>query len=475
MTVSRILKSKQSTLYLFALAYAMLVLTTSQYVFFWDTVQLGSKHAHFYFETSFTQLFLPNDIDSGHIPVFGMYLATVWLVFSKSLLASHLAMLPFVLGIVWQANKLLSSVLPVKLVPVALAVTLADPTLLAQCTLISPDVPLVFFFLLGLNSIRSDQRIYLSLAILGLFLTSMRGMMVAFALLLFDLYFNFFKAVIQRNFARLIRMSVPYLPGFVIFLIYTILHSQHAGWVGYHSDSPWSTEFDAVDITGVLRNLGLLGWRLLDFGRIFIWIPFVAIAYRMYTSKVITESTRTLAIALLMTLGALTIMTVWFANLIAHRYFMPAYLLFAVLTLKMMSEYLDTRRFRLIAAILTLGLLSGNFWVYPDKIAMGWDSSLAYLPYNDLRSHAIDYLDSRNIPLEDVGTAFPIKGALKYHDLSDRQSILPEKSPGQYSYLLYSNISNDFTDDEIDQLNELEEIWRGERHTVKMILYKTTK
>jgi hypothetical protein len=41
-------------------------------------VQLGSKHADFYFSSHFSGLLLPNDIDSGHIPTFGLYIALVW-------------------------------------------------------------------------------------------------------------------------------------------------------------------------------------------------------------------------------------------------------------------------------------------------------------------------------------------------------------------------------------------------------------
>jgi hypothetical protein len=73
-----------------------------QYSFFWDTVQLASKHAHFFYETDFRSIILPNEIDSGHIPTLGFYLALIWKIAGKTLMVSHLSMLPFVIGIVCQ-------------------------------------------------------------------------------------------------------------------------------------------------------------------------------------------------------------------------------------------------------------------------------------------------------------------------------------------------------------------------------------
>ena len=51
---------------------------------------------------------------------------------------------------------------------------LADPTILSQVTLVSPDVPLVFFFLLGTNSLIENKKALLTLSILALFLINTR-------------------------------------------------------------------------------------------------------------------------------------------------------------------------------------------------------------------------------------------------------------------------------------------------------------
>ena len=161
------------------ITFLLLVLATARMPFFWDTIQFASRHTDFFFNNGFRSIILPNEIDSGHIPTLGIYLAAVWKIFGRSLVVSHLAMLPFVMGIVWQSVKLSKKLFDKKWYFAALVVILVDPTLLAQCTLVSPDVILVFFFLMALNNLQKKERTLFSIALAGLSLSSMRGMMCA--------------------------------------------------------------------------------------------------------------------------------------------------------------------------------------------------------------------------------------------------------------------------------------------------------
>ena len=149
--------------------------------FFWDTLQLASRHAHFFYETRFTSLFLPNDMDSGHIPVFGMYLAMVWQIFGRSLAVSHLAMLPFVAGILLFTRRVVDHFFKSRYNGVIVLFLVADATILAQITLVSPDVWILCFFTMALWAFVRKKRILLGAASVGLALTSMRGMMIVAA------------------------------------------------------------------------------------------------------------------------------------------------------------------------------------------------------------------------------------------------------------------------------------------------------
>ena len=117
--------------------------------FFWDTVQLGSKQAHFFYP-DIKGLILPKDIDSGHFPLFGMYIAFWWNIFGKTLVISHLAMLPWILFLSIGIVKLSSIFLEKRHLLFGVLLLSIEPTLLAQTGLVSPDIILITCFIWSL-------------------------------------------------------------------------------------------------------------------------------------------------------------------------------------------------------------------------------------------------------------------------------------------------------------------------------------
>ena len=420
-----------------------LFLLTIHYSFFWDTVQLASKHASYYFSSGFNSLLLPDNLDSGHIPAFGMYLAGVWKLFGRTLLVSHLAMLPFVIGIAWQVQRLVKYYFDDKHVGWTSLLILLDPTLLAQITLVSPDIVLVFFFLLAWNSIIRNKRLLTSLAILGLFLISMRGMMVAFVLLIVDLYYNMpFKQDRKEVLNNLLKRSLIYLPALFLFIIYSIYHYSTKSWVGFHPSSPWADSFEAVGIQGIIKNLGILAWRIVDFGRIGLWLIFGILYFKYHKQIFKDQHTRDLSFIFLCFLIILPLNMVWAEGLLAHRYLMPIYLCFAILVTRILFSLYVISRLRSILLILWIAFLAtGHLWIYPPQISQGWDSSLAYLPHNKLRHQAIQYLDDENINFDQVSSFFPNANTLDDIDLNGDMRSFKKFTPGA-EYVLYSNVYN---------------------------------
>jgi hypothetical protein len=348
--------------------FTSIVIYSSHHVFFWDTIQLSSMQAHFFFENNFQSILLPNRIDSGHIPFFGIYLAILWSMFGKTLLVSHMAMLPFVWGIVWQSYILLKKYIPKAYLGIALVIFLADPTLLTQITLISPDVPLVFFFLLALNALMKNHRWYLMLAVFGLFLISLRGVMVSVAILGIDLIMNVEYKELKSTLTILFQRSLSYLPGLLLFLAYSVFHYSIKGWIGYHDDSPWASFFEKVSVAGVVRNILILGWRLIDFGRVFIWIVALVLLVKHWSPFIKTKTGTTLALTFIVTFLSLAGQIIWFNNLVAHRYLLPVFLAFTLLALCLIYNFVSSKRIKTVFSIIWLvGLITGNFWVYPDK------------------------------------------------------------------------------------------------------------
>jgi len=435
----------------FVIFFTILTYFVSDHIFFWDTVQLGAKHGLHFYDTRFSQILLPDAIDSGHVPVFGMYLALVWAVFGKSLVVSHFSMLPFLIGIVIQSSFLLQRYVPKKSLLWALLIFLIEPTLLGQSTLVSPDIPLVFFFLLALNSILNDRRILLTIGILGLFLISMRGGMLCFALLVIDLYSNFGKSK-SKPFSTLIKMSWSYMPGFLFFCAYNYVHYIDKGWIGYHENSPWAPSFQHVDFGGFLKNIIVLGWRMMDFGRVYLWIVGLWMTIKYFPTLAKDDKIKELAIIFLVLITCSSISFLTYIGLNAHRYIMPVYLSFSLLVIYMIfsSEIIKKQ---LIIFLLCVGLLSGHLWIYPSHISQGWDASLAHMHYYDLRENILSDMKSQNIDIDEVTCVFPNNSEQRFMDLSDNTAKHTPFDHKNRKYVLYSNVYNDFTDEDIKVLD----------------------
>jgi hypothetical protein len=426
----------------YLIVFSLFILTLNN-SFFWDTIQLGSKHAQYYYKNNFDEILLPNSIDSGHIPAFGMYLSLVWKIFGRNLIVSHLAMLPFVLGIILQLYKLTGRFIPGEYSGLALLMIILDPTLLSQITLISPDVILVFFCVLGMNSLLQNKKILLSVSVFFLFLISMRGMMVSFCLLIIDIFVNLsFSKSSKNNVTIFLRRSLVYLPALSIFIAFSYYHYINKGWIGFHKDSPWAELFEKVGFIGTFYNICILGWRIIDMGRVGIWIVFLILLLKFKMDMLKLKSTRLLISIFLIFLVFLSCNMVWAKNLLAHRYLLPIFLFFSLFCAYILFTLPLSKKFRHLLIIFWIVILiSGNFWIYPDKIAKGWDSTLGHLPYYKIRQQALLYLDEQKIDFKTVQSFFPNTGIIDDIDLNnDTRSLTDFNDSGDL--VLYSNVFN---------------------------------
>lgn len=411
--------------------------------FFWDTVQLGAAHANYYRSTHFATLLLPEAIDSGHIPSFGMLLAMIWEIFGRTLMVSHLYMLPFTMGIVWQLWQLCRQFIDAEFSGIALLLLLIDPSLLSQITLVSPDVPLVFFFLLSVNAVLQNRKLLLLLGILFLFMTSMRGMMLSICIVFLDLYCHIdFKKNPKLLLPTLLKRSVIYVPALLLFLIFSGYHYYEKGCIGYHKNSPWSACFEAVTFKGFIYNIGIYGWHLLDFGKVGIWIScfILLLLYRRFFFK--EKQIRLLGYFCIVLLVILPLNMLWAKNLLAPRYFIPIYLIFSLFCASLLFSKFVAKNVRLGLGVLWITcILSGNFWIYPASVSQGWDATLAHVPYYKLRHQALAYLEHENIPYNEVQSFFPNTATIDLIDLNgDTRKF--DNFNGKANYVFSSNVFN---------------------------------
>jgi hypothetical protein len=434
-------------LYLWAGLFALLPYA---HFFFWDTVQLSSLQAHWYFDQKFAFFFLPEQLDSGHPPFWGIYLALIWSVFGRSLLISHLAMLPFLLGIVWQVSRFKEGNLPSGTKYWFLLWLFVDPVFAGQAIMVSPDIALLFFFIAGVRGVLEDRKWALLIAGLGLAAVSLRGMMVAAALGLF-IVSRAWTTSDSKKLVKAIKGISPLIPGGLLALFFLAGHFLVKGWLGFHPDSPWAPSFESVDVIGVLYNVAVLGWRFLDHGRvgevIVLLIVFWILRKNLFQ---LLKGNDWLILFLCLAVFLLPSMLLK-KGLLAHRYLLPLFISLHLFTLSF-SFNLKLSFRKVLKPVVWSFLILGNLWIYPRKVSQGWEATLAHWPYYELRNHMIEYIDEKGISLNQIGTVFPNTAQLRYIDLSERTAQFALKDLNTNEYFFYSNVFNDLSDEEIDTL-----------------------
>jgi hypothetical protein len=144
----------------------------------------------------------------------------------------------------------------------------------------------------------------------------------------------------------------------------------------------------------------------------------------------------------------------WAKNLLAHRYFIPVNICISLLCSSILfSETVSNKTRRLLVSLWFVFLISGSFWIYPDKIAKGWDSTLAHLPYYNLRLQAIDFIEKEDIDFTEVQSFFPNVATIDAIDLNGDQRNF-DNFDGSSRYVFYSNIFN-VSDEEYDKIHDV--------------------
>jgi hypothetical protein len=452
-------------LFLFFISLS-LIFFSEEHFFFWDTVQLASEHANWFYSENLKTILLPNTLDSGHIPAFGYYLALIWVLFGKTLVVSHWAMLPFIWLLFFFSYKIAGIYSRTVRQQIALSfLFLIEPTLLAQLTLVSPDIWLSAFFMMHWWAIEKRKTNFRLISALFLVLSSLRG---SIALFILELYF----LIVNRkkwNTYLVKNHILPLLPAILVFIGYQILHFQHTQWIAWHKDSPWAESFEWASFKEIIYNSVIFIWRLIDFGRLIIWILILLFIWKL------KKPVRTITIkrtAILLTISIITyyFVSVFHKGLMAHRYFIPIYLISLVLVFNFIIQL--KKYFKLAYLLIVISLIAGQLLVYPDKIAKGWDASLAHWPYYQLREDALEFMMVQKIKKQDVGCDFPNLAIENEISLNGDTSQFKAYDLKTDSLIFYSNIFNNFTDEEIDSLQKWHPIFSEQQCGVKLIIYK---
>ncbi len=166
----------------------LIFIVSRNFGMFWDNVLFASKMGNQLYENGLFDWTMPDRIDPGHPPFLGFLLALTWKIFGHSLWASHLLMMPFVIGVLFQLHKLVYYFTNDHGVSfLGLLLILVDPSLSAALVLVNPETLILFFFFLTINGILYNQRKWKIMGLLFLSIISFRSMMLFAGIFLFDL------------------------------------------------------------------------------------------------------------------------------------------------------------------------------------------------------------------------------------------------------------------------------------------------
>lgn len=414
---------------------------------FWDNVIFVGKMGNHLYENGLFSWDFPNRFDPGHPPFLAFILTIGWHMLGKSLLVSHLVLAPVIFGLLLQLYKLCEHYFDnTNHRLLAFLLIIAEPTLCSHLVIINPEILILFFFFLALNSLLKNNDFLKIVALAFLGITSLRGMLLCGGFFLLELVLLqldnklFSKETIKK-------LAFQYLIASIPSLLFIAGRLYFKGWVSSHPEFPWLEFRQVVNFKEFLRNIAVLTHRYLDFGKVSIFI-FLLISIIKLKPFINRKNKELLAITIIPTL-TIIITSLREVNPMGHRYFMISFIGFILLSTSVLFLQ-NWKKNTIIYSILLVSLISGNLWVYPKDIAQGWDASLAHIPYYNLRREAIEYLDSQNISIDNVSTFSPNATTIDNVDLNgDKRNIQPFNKS---QYVLYSNVYN-LSDNEITSID----------------------
>ncbi len=446
-----------------ASAYLILIWLHRADPFFWDTIQFAGKHGLWYFEEGLFSGFLPPELNSGHPPSFGIYQAAVWKLFGNSLTASHFSLLPFLWLNLYYSLRIGGKILGQQGWLFALALAIC-PFYLGHSTLVSPDLILVTGFLMTLYGCLRSQQLSIIIGSLLLALISIRGQMILGVMVLFYLSLPIEKMTFWQKIK-----SALCLFGFGLGLagLFHLLQYFTTDWQGLEA-SPWAESFEYVSWSGWIRQLGIFGWRVLDYGML-VPVGMVLVGLKQAWK----EQPKLLRLSIWVTLVLVAVLTPR-VGLMNHRYFLPLHI-----TILLIATWLITQQWeagmkgKALAALLLLSMLFGNRLIYPDTVAQGWDSTAAHWPIYEMEKEMHSYITQTGLPLDSIGTAFPYRSERRYATLTEETGGYQQYAMGIDTYILYGNVMNEFSDEDLKFLKEnYHPIKSIEKGGLRLSLYK---
>ncbi|MDR3653995.1 MAG: hypothetical protein P4L34_13620 [Paludibacter sp.] len=427
--------------------YIILTIISANHCYFWDNIQQISKEAHWYYLTDFKHLLMP-DQNSGaeitgtgyHPPLMGLMTALLWKVFGYNLWVSHVFVFFWLLILIYNVWKLISRVIPEKFVGWVLLISLLEPTVLSQFSTASPDFILFTAFILSVRALLEQKQILLSIGIFFICCINMRGIFVGAILFITNCYYSYIQANSRFNIRSFLKIIVPYLPTLLLLIGYFTYYFIVKGW--FFKNSTSTDHYSIPTSFGrIIKHFAEFGLRSVENGRILIWTIGIYTTYIFVKSKTPIHQNLKVLVLFFLLLTGLYILFIFITQMpFSARYFMPQFFLLTLLTLSGIIQIFEKKRIWRIFVLVLIFEISGNFWIYPERIAKSWDCTLAHLSYYELRNECFNYIDQQKLDYKEISGGFCLYGNRRFIEMNGEDKDIGTDVNSKY--FIYSNISN---------------------------------
>ncbi len=415
---------------------------------------------------------IPLESDPGHPPFIATYMSLIWSVFGRSIHVAHIALYPFIFLFVFEILSIAFFVFKDRILALVLTtLVIADPTVLTSLMYIGTEVFVLTFSSIAIHGIITHNVWRKTIGLMLLGICSLRGMMLCAGLFLWDAIAT---VSVKRHHIKTVcswHFLYPYIIASLPAISFVIWRMVFKGWIIGNPIAPWGDAMGFENLSDFLynfaRNIVVFLHRIIDFGRIIIWIIALLLLWFNRTNIKSNYLVKIIILFVIFSCSLIVLASLFIKNPMGHSYFMLIYIgvLFLVVELARQIKWK-----KIIYIITFSALVLGNLIVYPDHISQGWSASLASLSYWRLRKELLLYIDDQGIPLEKVLFDFPFGNCSDDIDLNGDKRVYA-KNIKNASYFVASNVCN-FSDEILSQINNYSPIFHIQKRGVYITLYK---
>lgn len=367
-----------------------------------DAAYQAGASSQYFLDVGFLRgWFLPADLDFGHCPLWGAYIALIRFILpSQGPWEAHLAILPWQIILTFQTLILARQRGLEKSQGFWICLAaLCEPVVFAQSTQAGPETAILACLIWQWNLTERGHKFLALLPALFACLFSLRGIIGVLSLAL---------AANQRS-------KVLILSPLLCYALWQFTHHAAVGWSGFHTQS------EGIQLKSLIPFV--LSW--IDLGRVFI-LGLAIWAWRQKWRP--HPSTFALGIGFI-ALGL--------ANpILGHSFFGMRYLnpVFYFLLIDLGIFFALRRHSRSfgIGGIAILCFAQALFWLRPNTMSKPWDSALWVMTVATLEQSLKDKLPTHRLSTLQVKAAFPLEAKCQWRYLRSCADWAPDIATANY-------------------------------------------